>query len=350
MKHELFDAVGKRSFGQNICFLCGCDLNESNRTNEHVIPRWAQERYKLWDQKVSLLNNTFIPYRQLTVPCCFECNNNHLEPIENAMAQAVLQGPRVVEDLGQKTIFIWLGKIFYGLLYKELFLQFDRTSKEKETNTDPELLLEYQMHHYFLQSVRVPMKFEQFFPASIMIFETQAPDDPKNQWDFHDSFNSLFVGCRMGRVGIIAVLQDGGAHMGYEDYFKDIKNMPLHPIQFRELMCMVNYKSGLFNRTPKYMIIDSDPVKVVQTPIAGFSTKPVYDDWDQETYANILSYITGTPLDFVFQPPDKVRTWLKNSDQAPIPMPLEQFPFPMAQTKKSPNHRVSADCDFDPIK
>lgn len=95
----------------------------------------------------------------MTVPCCFECNNNHLEPIEKAMSQAVLQGPKAVEDLGQKNIFIWLGKIFYGLLYRELFLQFDRRNTELGTITDPELLQEYQMHHYFLQSVRVQMDF-----------------------------------------------------------------------------------------------------------------------------------------------------------------------------------------------
>lgn len=169
-----------------------------------------------------------------------------------------------------------------------------------------------------------------------MIFETQAPSDPKNQWDFHDNLHSLFVGCRMGRVGIIAVLNDGGAQLGLEEHFKDIKKMPLHPIQFRELMCTVNYKSALFNRTPKYIIADGDPIQVIQSPIAGLSMKPVFDEWEQETYAQILSHTTGAPLDFIFHPPDKVRTWLKNSDNTINHMPLDQFLFPECWNLKGP--------------
>ena len=71
------------------------------------------------DQTLVLLNGTTIPYRQLTVPCCRECNNEHLEPIESNVMAAVNQGPEAVEALDRKTLFLWLGKIFFGLLYKE---------------------------------------------------------------------------------------------------------------------------------------------------------------------------------------------------------------------------------------
>jgi len=174
-----------------------------------------------------------------------------------------------VRNLGQKTIFQWLGKIFYGLLYKELFLHFNRADPSTGTITSPELLEEYQLHHYFLQSVRVPMDFETEFPASIIVFETQAPPDSRMQWDFSDEIQSLFIACRLGKVGIIAVLQDGGAQNDLFNYFEDVLDMPLHPLQFREIVAQIKYKSLLFQRTPKYTIIEDNPIKVLQLPSEG---------------------------------------------------------------------------------
>lgn len=326
---RLFDAIGSRTFGEDVCFLCGCTLTEANKTREHVIPLWAQQRYKLLDQKIILLNGTEIPYRQLTVPCCFTCNNIHLKPIEDEMSEAVLMGPEAVESIGDHKLFIWLSKIFYGLLYKELFLQFERSNPQSnETITDPDLLIEFQMLHYFLQSARVPMQFREFFPASIMVFETQQPAEPQLQWDFHDSLQCLCISCRMGSVGIVASLMDGGANSYMSQHLNYVKRLKLHPLQYRELIGMVNYKSMLFNRTPKYMIVEGDPIQVIQAPLGGFSNKPVFNDWEQETYAHILSHFTGAPLETIYRPPNQVMTWLRKPDGSLNHMPFVQYPWP----------------------
>jgi hypothetical protein len=42
------------------------------------------------------------------------------------MAEATLADPLAVRALGQTVLFNWLGKIFYGLMHRELFLAFDR--------------------------------------------------------------------------------------------------------------------------------------------------------------------------------------------------------------------------------
>lgn len=326
---ELFNAVGNRNFGEDVCFLCGCELTGGNRTREHVIPLWAQQRFKLLDQRIILLNGTEIPYRQLTVPCCFECNNIHLKPIEDEMSEAVLIGPKAVESIGQNKLFIWLSKIFYGLLYKELFLQYERNNPQtNDTITDPEMLMEFQMLHYFLQSARTHMEFREFFPASIMVFETQQPLEPQLQWDFHDSLQYMFISCRMGNVGILASLMDGGANSYMSHHLDYVKGLKLHPLQFRELVGMVHYKATLFNRTPKYMIVEGDPIQVIQNPLGGFSTKPIFNDWESETYAHILSQFTGAPLEIIYNPPNHVMTWLRKADGSLNHMPFEQYPWP----------------------
>jgi hypothetical protein len=327
---DLFSAVTLRKFGRSTCFLCGKRLGSNNRSEEHIIPRWVQERFNIWNQRLTLLNDTDILYRQLKIPCCYECNNKHLQPIEVSVSKAVEKGYEAVANLDRNALFIWLGKIYYGILYKELFLAFDRSKSSKSSITDPDLLREYQMHHYFLQSVRVPMEFEQFFPASIFVFEIQMPSEPEYQWDFRDGLFNMFIGCRMGNVGLISVLQDGGAQQKFEYKLEQYKKIALHPVQFLEICALVYYKAFLFNRTPKYSIFElpDGTIKVVQLPLGGFSKKPLFDEWEYEKYANTLAGLLGIPVESIFIPPDNVMTWLHEEDGRIKHLDFQIFPWP----------------------
>lgn len=324
----LYDTIKDRKLSNDACFLCGKTLNPHNRTDEHVIPRWAQARYELWNQELTLLNKTSIPYRQLTIPCCFECNNGALQPIENAMSEAVLGGPQAVRELDRLVTFTWLGKIFYGLLHRELFLVFNREVPDEGTITSPRLLEEFTLHHYFLQNVRVPMKFEGDFPASIFIYEMKMPSEARHQWDFQDNLQTMFVSVRMGNVGIIGVLQDGGAQELMRGEFEKLVVHPLHPIQHIELSAIVCYKALLLNRTPKYIIGETDPIKVFQMPLAGLSNKPIFDEWDPETYAKVLGKLTGLPPERLYHPDRGTFTWLRNPDGTPNDLGFDDFPWP----------------------
>ena len=137
---SLIKSLEEFSAAKYRCFLCGKELFSGGYTQEHIIPRWAQKRYQLWDQQLILLNQTSIPYRQLTVPCCDECNKYRLKPIEDSLSQTVEQGKDAVRLLGDKTIFIWLGKILYGLLYKELTLLLDRSDPSAGSIITPEII------------------------------------------------------------------------------------------------------------------------------------------------------------------------------------------------------------------
>jgi hypothetical protein len=323
---DFFHAVLKRKFGFFTCFLCGCRLGRKNRADEHVIPKWVQKKYRLINQKLHLLNGTTIPYRQLTIPCCLTCNNKHLEPLEGRMSRAVEAGTTGICALDHHDLFLWLGKMFYGLLYRELFLPWDRAGKTKGKITSKQLLKRYEMHHLFLQSVRIPMRFMDFSPASILIVNTQEPDDIRLDWDFRDELNTMCIACRMGPVGLVAVLQDGGAHMTLFPRM-GIGKRKLHPIQFTEVIAKVIYKSMLFNRIPKYVIADGDPKIVMQMPLAGLSGKSLYEEWNQHHYAQILCQITGVPMEHLFHPPDQVMTWLRNPDGKAKRMPLRRYPI-----------------------
>ena len=170
------------------------------------------------------------------------------------------------------------------------------------------------------------MQFVGFQPGSILIVNTHEPDDPQLGWDFRDELRTMSLACRIGKVGIISVLQDGGAQ---EPRFPALKlaRRKLHPIQFTEVIAQVTYTAMLFNRIPKYIIGDGNPTFVIQSPLGGLSGKPIFDDWNQEHYAQVLCQITGVPMDHLFHPPDQVWTWLRNPDGTSSSMPLRKFPY-----------------------
>lgn len=77
---------------RNHCFLCGTELHENNRSEEHVYPKWLQNKFNLWTQRLGLLNNTSILYKDLKVPCCKKCNLKMSSELEKPMEQAVSGG------------------------------------------------------------------------------------------------------------------------------------------------------------------------------------------------------------------------------------------------------------------
>src|SRR5262249_3025796 len=108
---EHLKAVLEHPYQKDTCFICACVLDDTNRTAEHVVPRWLQERFSLWNKRLFLLNGTSIPYRQLTIPCCFECNNQRLCPLENRISNAIATGYEAIRQLPPLDLFRWFAKI-----------------------------------------------------------------------------------------------------------------------------------------------------------------------------------------------------------------------------------------------
>ncbi len=310
----------QRIYDLNHCFLCAEPLKSKGSTLEHIIPKWAQERYDLWNQELFLLNGSSIPYRYLTVPCCDECNSKKLQPIETLISSTVFQGAEAVRELGNKVIYLWLSKIFFGILYKELFLYNNREMKQSPKIFEIEAIKDYQNLMFFLQEARGKVETIDFCPGSIFIFHTEKPDDIKFQWDFCDNIVYLFIGIRVGSVGIIANLGDGGAqNLACDwDYLNDYH---LDPLQFREMCAVTSYRSTLATRVPKYVSFQSNPeeaIKTYQLPLGGFSAKPLFREWDYDKYAKHLSQFTGLSYEEVRPDPNSMLSFIHDEYGNPI--------------------------------
>jgi len=329
---KMYNAFEKQRFDVTNCFMCGIDLNSDNRSKEHVIPLWAQNRYRLHNQRLTLLNGSAIPYRQLTIPCCESCNGKYLAPFEKRVSDAVLMGKTAVEALEDYDLFFWLGKIFYGLHFKELFLLADREGVSGTTITTPDLLSRFQLLHSFLQGVRVSMVFVDCMPATILVAETKAPADPSYQWWMRDGLNGMFISCQLGSVGLIAVFEDGGVHKAMSASLQNYLSRPLHPVQFRELAAMVYMKALHCAVVPYYRLYErlgsTEPIEIRETGLQGTSDGQTHVSYTMAEYAKVLASFVGCLLDDIYVPPDGVKTFLRNEDGSQKVFGFNEWPWP----------------------
>lgn len=287
---SIFDKIEKRKFDNSCCFLCGEDLNEENRSVEHVFPKWILKKFDLWDANLVMTNGTGIRYRFLTIPCCKKCNNEYLSVLEMKIQKSMNAGFDTFKDLDKQDIFLWIGKIYFGLIYKNLFLDYDVKDKTKGRIFDEEFIKTFKTHWLFLQGIRGKHRFVDFFPASIHVVKTIKYSDIKLQWDYMDTLNSMYISLRMGDIAIFACLQDGEAVKNSKqvDFFKPFTNS-----DFRSFSCRLIYHLSLLNRIPKFMI-SSNNSNVLETrmmPLQGLSSKFIFDEWDDNELRRIHEYV-----------------------------------------------------------
>lgn len=321
---DLHARIHNRSAGWDVCFYCARSYARSQMTDEHVFPKWLLHAFDLWEEKLTLPNGTSISYRQLVVPCCALCNNHYLSRLDNVARSVYKFGQEKVQP-SRLILYHWISKIFYGLIYKDFFLRADRAYPELGTIASLETLNRYSDHLEFMQEARDELVFAEFNPFSLFAFECQEASRQQVNFDYIDDTNSAVVGIRMGKVGLVLVTSDGGIQQPFDKVLYEEAPHPLHPIQFRELCAKVIYKEHLRDRSPKYITIASEHITPTlhQLPLAGYSLKPFYREWNMEHYAQVLAQYTGYPVEELFSPPDRVWTWISDQTGQPLFMPVE---------------------------
>lgn len=305
------------------CFLCGVGLSSVTRTDEHVFPNWLLRDFELHDARLNLPNGTSIPYRALRIPCCDACNSGWLGPIETAMATAVREGPDQVEALEPITVALWMIKILYGLLFKDVALAADVREPHGDSILDGEALRHFAELHRVLQVARqrVDLVAGQI-PASVMIFKTLEPEAMELRFDYRDLLAPPFLAIRMGSVGIVACLLDWGAVAELQlDQVEFAKQFELHPTQFSEVAAICAYWLSRLNRVPKYMSVGRPGAadQLITLPLGGMSGKPIFDEFAPEQYGRLLALFTGNDLERIWYPDtDQLWTGLHTPDGKPL--------------------------------
>jgi len=314
--HPRYNPFDKMTFTYDKCFLCGSELSEVNRTDEHIYPKWLQKMFNLWDKELILLNETSIKYRNLKIPCCKSCNEKMSALFEKPIERAVSGGYDEFITLDRNLIFLWLNKLSYGMLFKELSLNISRSEPERGKIYSAEYLKENQMQYMFLQTILTNATYSGN-PYSMLVFKID-PCNVEDYWAHDNPFLKTFF-IRMNDIGIISHLMDNGFNEGYFLQFPELEQLThktLHPIQFAEICAKFLYKCSLFYRNPSYIMMMEEgqkPEMILSQGMSGYG----YDDWSQKGYAKVLAYFWapyGLNINAVYKDDGKVMSLLHRPD------------------------------------
>ena len=287
MSSKIYNPFEKSNFGNKNCFLTGEKLN-SEEEKIQVFPQWLMSRYGLEDQPFKLLDESMATYKDLKLPCSATVNEQYLEPLEAEIARAFEHGYDAVKQLDELKLFQWAGKLLYGIIFNEIQSGIKQQSANgEEFNISNAIIHKFSHLHLMLQSLNLPIVLEDFKPYSLFLFKV---NNAENEFGYRDEINTLTFALRIKDFGLVICMQDNGANRHYHrETLEKIGNNVLHPIQFEEFSGRVFYSAYLFNRLPEYNILPvGDEIFIEEMPLRGMSSKPLFDDWLNKIYGQVL--------------------------------------------------------------
>ncbi len=245
-------------------------------------------RFGLEDQPFKMLDESMATYKDLKIPCAAQVNEQFLEPLEAEIAQAFDAGYDAVKELDEIKLFQWAGKLLYGIVFNEIQTGIKQQHAQGEGFhiSDP-MQHRFGQLHLMLQSINLPLHFEDFKPYSLFLFKVA---NREHEFSYRDEINTLTFSLRVKDFGLIICLQDNGANRVYHrELLEKIEGETLHPIQFEEFCGRVFYSAYLFNRLPEYNVMPvGDDIYIEAMPLRGMSNKPLFDEWTEKTYGQVL--------------------------------------------------------------
>lgn len=315
MTTRLYNPFLDFKFDNKSCFLTGEELASADEKIQ-VFPVWMMRAFDLEEKPFKLLDESFVTYKQLQLPCSV---NSALafEKVESEVERAMSAGFASVKSLSQETLFHWVAKILYGVVFNEIQAGMRQAVLSGEAmNFSQALVQKFRNLHTMLQSLVVPMEFENKNPFTIQVFEV---DNAEDTFLYRDEINTLVFSLRMKDFAIIATLQDNGTHAIYhEEVLAKIEGKKLHPIQFEEICARYFYSAYLFNRLPEYTYMETpQKVFVEPMPLNDWTLKPIFDNWIVKTYGQVLENFWkpwGFLLFEIIQNPEKPMTFIEDEN------------------------------------
>lgn len=275
-------------FDSHTCFLTGENLPDDTHKMS-VFPSWVltdfgynEKRFKLMDFVSS------IGYYDLQLPCTTPVKEA-FQQLDEEVYKALQKGRAAVEALDDHRLFLWMGKIVYGILYHDLLLEKQKCEKwKKPFGVAPRLKERLSVFHLMLQSLVKPLHFVGEKPWSITVVSVKYS---KEVFNYRDDTIQLMFALGMNGVGVIACLQDNGlVKKEQQDILQKIGDMVLHPIQFEELCARYFYSNYLLQPQPAYVIENREQGMTLTTPKPAHSqSTPLFGVWDDAIFAKVLT-------------------------------------------------------------
>ena len=324
----LYDPFEGMQFSPRVCFLCGAPT-VPRQDSVPVFADWLLDRYQLRERSIKLLDMSIVAYPELRIACCDQCRTRHVEPLEAHLEQVSRQGVQGFRELDEQTLFLWLGKMFYGVLVTELLNELDPLAvPQYPLAENAQMLRRFQAFFQPLQALRVPMTYDDFTPGSVFILETDpAQDDMPFEYD--DDLSTIAFSIKLDETVLVACLVDNGIiGQAMRRVYKQAQR-PLHPVQAAEFKARVYYAAYLLNVVPDYYPRPVHPgdTEVIMDTLIDDTIGDIFNPWDNSAYAQSLLEMWKRwqlPLSEIMAQPEEPLSFLY--DVHGQPRHLERYP------------------------
>jgi len=328
MAVQVYKPFEHLNFSKQFCFLSGEKL-QSVEEQITVFPLWLMHEYDLQDKPFKLLDESMSTYSDMKLPCSGKIYDQAIEPLEEEIKSAFLSGYDSVKEIPELRLFQWIAKMVYGILFNEIRIgMMQQKTNNEEFVLSQSLLHKFSNLHLMLQSLNQPVIFEGNNPWSIRVFRLESSQDLFN---YRDEINTLTFSLGMKDFGIIACLQDNGTNAIYhKEILSKLSGKSIHPAQLEEVFARFFYSNYLFNRLPEYNIMPTEEAIYIEAmPLQGMSNKPLFDFWQNKTYAQVLENFWkpwGILLFEILKDPENPLSFLLNKNMEIIPAESVELP------------------------
>lgn len=286
---ELYDPFDKLSFSPTECFLCG-KKTDGLTEQSPVFPAWLMKKYNLYEMPFKLLDESMTTYEAMKTPACSKCDRDYLQELELKISKGFDIGFDGVSALDELTIFHWFSKILYGIIFIELQAAFTQHEGDEPLGISPSLLSKFRNLHLLLQSLRMPLVYEDFQPWSLVRVKLSTES---NVFDYRDEMATMIFSLAIKDAGILICLQDHGKNLEYHGaLLKKINGKTLELMQFQELCALFYYSAYLFNPIAQYLILppagNNNEYSLSPQPLEGVGLRALFNPWDTKVYAQVL--------------------------------------------------------------
>ena len=283
-----YDPFDGMQFGPGTCFLSGQSVGPDDTVP--VFANWLQTRYNLADRPIQLLDQRTTTFQALRLPAS-PAVAQRLAALESQVETAAAQGPAALRALGDDTLFLWMGKMFYGIFITELLNEFEPLIKPKYPLAENAALVRrFQAFFQMLQGLRVPTEYADFVPGSVFVLEADPTEDP-TPFEYDDDLNTLVFSIKLDKTVLVACLVDIGlVGQAMSKVYTDAQR-PLHPAQIAEFKARVYYAAHLLHVVPDLYPRAPRPgdTKLVFDALIDDVTGAIFNPWENGAYTQTLA-------------------------------------------------------------
>lgn len=288
MDFRLYDPFINMTFSSHACFLCGTIVSDDEKLP--VFPEWIQKRYDLTGKSLLLLDQSTLTFGEMNIPCCPVCAEKVVE-LDQKVETASQKGLEGLQELEEKTLFLWLAKMYYGILVTELKTEQNPLIKpEYSVSENPKMLHKFQSFFQLLQAIRIPIEFDDFTPCSIFMVQLKR-EEANPEFNYRDDLTTMMFSLQLDDVLLVANLLDNGfLKKALTPVWREVADKKLHPIQAAEFSARVYYAAYLFNLIPDYFVRNSrsDATHLIYDTLVDDITASIFNPWEQTVYATAL--------------------------------------------------------------